>query len=286
MQMKYKLNKNIVDSIELKSLLISRGIRVDNNVYRKFGQTYQITQTPLMCNRLFLPCGTVCQLTDISFHLKLIGSMFSWNNLKLMRYMGEMKTPFTMKVLNDRPVLYYEDTPVCEVSFPSKTDFYAQKTSSGLSFIGNAVIQGKQWIAFQCLWPCEYAASGKPCQFCFSGGTFETLARKDKPLPYIPSVSDVSEIVRYAVQNSSCDSVQITGGSTFNGLMETKYIASYLSAIRGEVSGETLLYITPPKDSAFIDEYFSLGADKIACSLEVWDEKRAKVITPDRKSVV
>jgi hypothetical protein len=43
-----------------------------------------------------------------------------------------------------------------------------------------------------------------------------------------------------------------------------------------------LLYITPPADRARIDEYFALGASRIACSLEVWDPELAKEITPGK----
>lgn len=43
-----------------------------------------------------------------------------------------------------------------------------------------------------------------------------------------------------------------------------------------------MLYITPPEDLSFIDEYFKLGASKIACSLELWDEELAKRVTPGK----
>jgi biotin synthase-related radical SAM superfamily protein len=48
------------------------------------------------------------------------------------------------------------------------------------------------------------------------------------------------------------------------------------------LTGEILLYITPPKNLEYIDEYFALGASRIACSIEVWDEQRANVITPGK----
>ena len=40
------------------------------------------------------------------------------------------------------------------------------------------------------------------------------------------------------------------------------------------------MYITPPKEREVIDRYFEMGADRIACSLEVWDDRLAEVITP------
>lgn len=181
----------------------------------------------------------------------------------------------------------YENEFIDFLTFPPKTDFYSKKTSSGLPFIGNSVIQGIDWIAFQCLWPCEYAAAGKPCQFCFSGADFEARSKRHRQLPNPIHAQDVAEIVDYAIRNAGCNSIQITGGSTFDSAKEAGYISAYLKAIgerigRDKIAGDILLYITPPEDTRAIDDFFSLGASKIAFSIEVWDEARAKVITPGK----
>jgi len=52
-----------------------------------------------------------------------------------------------------------------------------------------------------------------------------------------------------------------------------------------QLPGEILLYITPPADTSIIDDYFSLGASRIACSLEVWNMARAKEITPGKINI-
>ncbi|MDR0904700.1 MAG: hypothetical protein LBN00_00770, partial [Oscillospiraceae bacterium] len=157
---------------------------------------------------------------------------------------------------------------------------------SGLPFIGNAVLQGVDWVSFQCLWHCEYAAAGKPCEFCFSGAEFQSLASRGKPQPKAVAAEDFAEIVSYALDHTAARNVQITGGSTFNGAAEAAHIRAYLAAINESVGrgrlGEILLYITPPEDLGLIDEYFGLGASRIACSLEVWDEKLAAEITPGK----
>jgi hypothetical protein len=124
-----------------------------------------------------------------------------------------MRTPFQLDIGEDgQPALYYEDSAVTTVGFPRPTDFYDRKTSSGLPFLGNAVIQGTRWLAFQCLWPCDYACAGAPCQFFYFGGVFQSLARRGKPMPVVPSPEDAAEIVEYAVfETGYCDSMQITG---------------------------------------------------------------------------
>ena len=56
------------------------------------------------------------------------------------------------------------------------------------------------------------------------------------------------------------------------------------SGAREALKGELLLYITPPERHDVIDRYFDLGASRIACSLEVWDDKLGASITPGKRS--
>lgn len=283
----YKFADFEIDSIDLKCMVVSRGVKVSKEIYKIFSKINRLGVNPLMCNCMILSDGVIAQLTDMGFHLQYLSGILSWDNLKLLRYASDLGTPFLIKLYKEKAALFYNDEFVDFISFPPKNEFYAQKTYSGLPFIGNAVLQGTDWLAFQCLWSCEYAASGKPCEFCFSGGDFENLAKRKKPLPQPVSEKDVSEIVKYAIEKCGCNSIQITGGSTFDDKKEYQYIASYLEAINSlvgkeNIKGDILLYITPPKDMSIIDEYFKLGASKIACSLELWDENLAKTVTPGK----
>jgi hypothetical protein len=280
--MTYSFDKQTVNSVELKCLLVSRGVSVDKSVYKELGQETRLNINPLTCNCLILPDGTICQMSDVKFHLNYLSGMLSWSNLKLLRYAGELGTPFRLRLREGKPVLFHKNEPICNVKFPDYTDFYQQKTSSGLPFIGNAVLQGLDWVSFQCLWFCEYAAGGKPCQFCFSGAEQQELAAKGKAQPTTVASSDLREIVQFAGDNLDARYVQITGGSTFDGRSESEHIRGYLAALQEIKLDEVFLYITPPKDTALIDEYFELGASRVACSLEVWDMARAKQITPGK----
>ena len=285
---RYQYAQYDVDSVELKCLLVSRGVKVDKDVYKTCGKDFRIYPNALTCNCMKLPDGTIVMVTDLGFHLSTLSGMFSWDNLKLFKYMADLTTPYRISLTDKGPHLYYQEEPVCPVYFMPKSEFYKQKTSTGMPFIGNAVLQGCNWVAFQCLWPCEYACAGKACQYCFSGGQFEALAKRNKPMPFIPSPQDVCEVIRYAIDYEGCDSIQLTGGSTFKAADEAERVTAYLEAIgdkvgRDNIKGEVLLYITPPDDTDVIDRYFELGADRIACSLEVWDDERAEVITPGKR---
>jgi hypothetical protein len=278
----YMYGGDEIDSVELKCLVVSRGLKVDKEVYKRYQKTSRLDVNPLTCNCFFLSDGTIVQLTDMGFHLKYLSGILSWNNLKLLRYASELTTPFSIRMQDDKPALFGGTGLLDFITFPEPTDFYKQKTTSGLPFIGNSVLQGTDWVAFQCLWYCEYAAAGKPCEFCFSGGDFETLARKGRELPQAVTAVDVADIVRYAAGKVKANNVQITGGSTFDGAAEEEHIRSYLQALSVLNTNEILLYITPPKANALLDEYFALGASRIACSLELWDEEKAKIVTPGK----
>ena len=286
---RYKIDGIEINSLDLKALVISRGVKVSDRVYREFGKQSRLYSDPLKCNSVILPDGTIMQLTDLSFHMSYIKSAISWDIFKQLKYLPQMKTPFILNIdKSKKAILSHNGEIITEVSFPKSSSFYEQKTSSGLPFLNNAVLQGTEWLSFQCLWSCEYACAGEPCQYCYSGGVFESRTKKKKPLQKFPTPQDAAEIVEYAIVKEQCaKSIQITGGSTFNTEAECNTIRQYLDAIKNRVSreaitGEVLIYMTPPTDPRMVDQLFEAGADRISCSLEIWDEELAKIIMPGK----
>ena len=285
----YRVNGENLDSLDLKVLLVTQGVRVSGEVYRQFGRTHRIYPDPLTCNCLLLPDGTVVQIVDLAMHMGYIKQAISWDALRNLRYALELRTPFSLELADSGdPALLHKGEEITRVTFPPASRFYEQRTRSGLPFVGNAVLQALDFLSFQCLWPCQYAQSGHACQFCYSGGLFERLARKGKPLPPMPTPQDVAEITHYAFAvEHVAKHIQLTGGSTFNTQAECAIIKGFLDEIDRAVGlknipGEILVYTTPPSDPREVDQLFDAGADRIACSLEVWDENLARVITPGK----
>ncbi len=278
-----------IDTVDLKALLVSRGVRVANRVYKKFGGRVRLSKNPLECNAIILPDATVVQLTDIGFHMDYIKSAISWSTLKQLKYFSQVRTDFRLDLdESGEPTLFFKNQKLTSVSFPRPTSFYNQKTSSGLPFLGNAVLQGTQWLSFHLLWQCDYACAGQPCQYCYSGGELDNLTRRGKKLPAYPTPEDVAEMVEYAViRDKYVDSIQITGGSTFNVQSEADRIVSILNAInsrvgRENIKGEVLIYTTPPTNPKVLDQLFDAGADRIAMSLEIWNEELARRVMPGK----
>jgi hypothetical protein len=289
MRTSFSVGRERLDSLDLKVLLVTKGIKVSHDIYEQFGRTHRVYPDPRTCNCLILPDGTIVQMTDVALHMRYLKSAISLESLRNMRYALQIRTPFRLEVSDTgSPVLLHNGNEVTQVSFPPASRFYEQTTSSGLPYLGNAVLQGRDFLSFQCLWPCDYAKAGYSCQFCYSGGVFERLARKRKPGPPLPTPRDVAEITDYAVNTEKvAKHLQLTGGSTMNTQAECRLIRRILEEINGvvgfkNVSGEVLVYTTPPSDPGEVDQVFEAGASRIACSLEVWSEELVKTVTPGK----
>lgn len=287
--MDIKYDNKIIDTIDLKALLVSRGVKVSNRIYKKYKGQVRLSPNPLECNTIILPDDTIVQLTDLAFHMDYIKSAISWDTLKQLKYFSQIKTDFRLDLDDsDNPAIFLKKQKLVNITFPKPTDFYKQKTTNGIPYIGNAVLQGTQWLSFQLLWKCDYACAGEPCQYCYSGGELDSLTKRKKKLPIYPTPDDIAEIVEYAViKEKYVDSLQITGGSTFNVQAECDKIKAILDAInkrvgRENIKGEILIYTTPPINPHMIDQLFEAGADRISMSLEIWDEELAKKIMPGK----
>jgi hypothetical protein len=152
---RFRLNGEEIDSLELKVLLITKGINVAAEVYEQYRSLHRISQNPMECNCLILPGNVVVHMTDVG-----------------------PTSPFRLEAAtNGNASLSYEGTPVTDVSFPPKTDFYRQCTSTGRPFLGMAVLQGLDVLSFPYLWSCVHARGGQACQFCHCGGFSEQRAR-------------------------------------------------------------------------------------------------------------
>ena len=275
-----------IDSIDLKSLIVSRGVNVEDEVYRQFQIKFRINPNPVTCNCLILPDQTIAQLTDVPKHLKYLGETLFLGSPNQTMTSVERWKPLDLNVTESASaVLSFDGKEITTVGFPKRSDFYEQKTSSGLPFIGNASLQGADTVSFQSLWPCEIAREGNACQFCLSGGITEQLARFGNPEPKMPTARDVAEIVDFAVNGEmAADCIQLDGGYTKNSQTECHRMVEFLNEIDSSVGldkiRDTLVFTSPPTDPEMLDQVFDAGADHVVFSPGVWDEKLASIITP------
>jgi hypothetical protein len=262
----YLLAGEEVDALDLKTLLITRGINVPDEIVERFGRDHRLAPTnhPWACNCLLLP-------GRIPVHLFHIG----------------LAAEFSLAVNEaGRPCLTHRGLRVTEVDFPPATGFYEQQTTSGFPFQMMAVLQGLDVVSFPYLWPCQFALGGIPCHFCYQGNITLAMKQAGQPLPPNPAPEDVAEAVEYCVRKENIQDVQLTGGSEVDaGRGELPLATDILKAIERRVGlknigGEIYLYTSAPKDPAAVDEVFAAGADRVAYDLNVWDEKLFAAICP------
>jgi len=262
----FNLDGQAVDVLDLKTLLITRGINVPEEITRRFGRTHRLAPTsdPFACNCLLLPDNTPAHI----FHIGP-GAEFSLS----INSAGA-------------PWLTYRGQPVTEVDFPPATRFYKQKSRVGFPFWKMAVLQGLDVVSFPYLWPCQFALGGQPCQFCYQGNMTLAMRQAAQPPPPVASPDDVADVVEYCARQCGIRDVQLTGGSEVDSARgEVPLVVDILAAIDrrlglDNIPGEIYAYTSAPKDPAAVDALFAAGVDRVAYDLNVWDEAIFKQVCP------
>ena len=83
----YQLGNEAIDIIDLKCLVVSKGVRVDPAVYERFSDLYQLSTDPRRLSCLVFPDGTVATFTDMEPVLARWGQHHFWTE--------EEKSPIT-----------------------------------------------------------------------------------------------------------------------------------------------------------------------------------------------
>ena len=121
----YRVNGETMDSLDLKVLLVTKGVKVSAQVYETFGRTSRLDPEPQTCNCLLLPDGTVAHVVDLAMHMAYIKKALSSEMLRNLRYMFQLRTPFSLEVADSgHPVLLWKGEEVTRVTFPPASRFY------------------------------------------------------------------------------------------------------------------------------------------------------------------
>ena len=283
----YRIDGVELDSIDLKCMVVTRGVTLDPAVVEAYRETSRISLDPRQFSNLYFSDGISAAMIDTGINYDLNSLRYGWGEESRRIFEDQRVSPFSVRMDGDRAALFYKDGLVDHVTFPAHNDYYAQTAPSGASFLDLSTLQGDEWNSFAYLWPCDYAMGGEPCQYCHAGLWSAAEAAAGNPPSPVCAVEDFAAMVDYSVRSCGVRSLQITGGSTFGGIGESTHLLSYLDAM-GEttgvenITGDILLFVTPPEDLGLIDEYFARGVDRIGCSVEVWDEGIARIVTPGK----
>ncbi len=124
---KWQIESTEVDSVDLKSWVVTKGVKVQPQVYKCFSNSKRLSKNPLACNSFMLSDQTIVQLTDLSFHLSYLTGVLSWSQLKLLRYASQLQTPWIIDVIDEKPALFYKKQLIDYITFFPKSGFYNQK---------------------------------------------------------------------------------------------------------------------------------------------------------------
>ena len=241
----YRTDEGItLDLLDLKVSLLHHGIHIDEEVYGAFEGKVRLSKSIFRTSSMVFDGQMSCLIAKTN-----------------------QETPFRLILKEGKPVITHNNHFLTEISFHEKTPFYEQKSSGGIPFDNLAVLQGWDILTVPCLWRCEFAQSGEACDFCHTGH----YAYPDH------SIAEMMEVIRYAVEESPKTKIlKLTAGSTSNPEGEIDKYVKILNAIDAAIGLEktpTLIYLTPPSDVKQIDRLFDAGVSRIACDLDIWDER-------------
>jgi len=96
----FSVGSERLDSLDLKTLIVTKGIKVSHDINERFGKTYRIYPEPLTCNCLILPDGTVVHMPDVDLHMRYLKRAILLESLRNLRYAFKICTPFWSGVSN------------------------------------------------------------------------------------------------------------------------------------------------------------------------------------------
>ena len=198
-------------------------------------------------------------------------------------------SPFQLKIgSNGTPCLTHRDRFVTEVSFPPATTLFEQKTSRGVPFCDIASMQGWDVLVFAYLWPCEFAKARMACKYCHCGHFTQQEIIEGRFEDFRVDARDVAEVIHFGVNvEKTVRHLQITGGSTFHATEEIDRYVEVLRAIdqvagRANISGELLVYVTPPADPRDVRQAVRGGGGTRAVRHGILDEGCLREMCPGK----
>lgn len=265
----YTVDGSVLDSLDVKVLLVGQGVQVDDEVCEAMRTTCRVPRTVLNRRKwgaMILPDETVVNVADVG-----------------------QPTPFHLKLgRGGSPCLEMNGRFLTDVAFPPATALFDQTTSTGRPFRDFASMQGRDVLTFAYLWPCAFAKARLACKFCHRGNDTQRRVATGMDEDVRPTAKEVAEVVHYAVNVERCARhVQLTGGSTFDVAEEIDRYAAILRVIdtvagRASIPGELLVYTTPPMSPQEVDSLFAAGVGRVMCDIEFWNDDCLREMCPGK----
>lgn len=182
-------------------------------------------------------------------------------------------SPFTLNYANDKYELFYYETLIDTVTVDKKDFIPDLRTHSGLCY-SKMVQRNNNRIRIRHNSVCIFKQHGKGCYFCH--------AKNEVDYPF--DLVDIKESFLFFLKNTNFDKIMI-GGASNDRKSETNIIKSIIQLIRNYTDKKIYIMTVPPTNLNEIKEYKRLGANEIAFNMEIYDEKIAKTLMPEKGNI-
>ncbi len=192
--------------------------------------------------------------------------------------------PFLLRRESGTLLLYLDDQPLITVEYAERPRYYGQTTSSGVEMhmIGANLLKRALEICYNSY--CVLFADHGDCKFCNIGAERPAWTRRHNSY-FIATPEEAAEVALAAYSEGACNTLNLTGG-ILPRRAEVPYLIAVGRALQAAF-GEPIIpgsaaTLTPPADSAQIEELYDAGYAYLSFNLEVWDEHARAIYTPGK----
>lgn len=182
-------------------------------------------------------------------------------------------SPFIIRIINNRYILFWDETEICEITISFMPDSLVNKTTtSGVPY--DAIINlANDRIRINPAPICVYKHKHIPCKFC------------NLPCENVEyNIDDITEIIDYCLNYVDFRHFLI-GDGTYSVDGGWEIIIKIAQHIRSSCDKEIYLMSIPPKDVTVLNELKEAGITEVAFNLEIFDRNLAKEIMPGKGNI-
>jgi hypothetical protein len=199
-------------------------------------------------------------------------------------------SPYIVKLINNKPHLFLENTDLGGLEFPPIPSWYKHKTSSGkLPGEIAPVIEWGYLIYLTVFRNCQYFGKEEECAFCDINHNYRQQKNAGRPYTGVKDVEDILEVLSWIAEEDSIAKVYtITGGSVLTTLKKKKEVDFYLEyprAIESKFPGRWMgKLVSQAFEKEDCKQFKDAGIQVYHPNYEVWDKALFEKICPGKSS--
>jgi len=199
-------------------------------------------------------------------------------------------SPYVVKLKDNKPHLYLENTDLGGLDFPPIPSWYKHKTSSGkLPGEIAPVIEWGYLIYLTVFRNCQYFGKEEECAFCDINHNYRQQKNAGRPYTGVKDVEDILEVLSWInIEDSIAKVYTITGGSVLTTLKKKKEVDFYLEyprAIESKFPGRWMgKLVSQAFEKEDCKQFKDAGIQVYHPNYEVWDKDLFEKICPGKSS--